>query len=134
MDNRKMLKKSARLALRLTPADKQAIEERARERNLTVVDFITRAGLGRATRQRADVDAINALRSCADELKGIHHTLRGIADRDKVIAPENMDRQMRAITEAIQRVWNNGGKASDGVSIIACPVGHAEIRCDTSCF
>ncbi len=108
MANRKVLEKSARLELRLTPADKQAIEERAKERGLTVVEFLTRAGLGRATRQRADVDAINELRSCVDELKGMHHTLKRIADGDKLIAPVSMASLMLAVTEAIQRIWNNG--------------------------
>jgi len=108
MPKKRMLIKTAQMNLRMSPADKLAIEEKAGERNLTVVDFLTRAGLGRATRQRADVDAINALRSCSDELKGIHHTLKRIADGDKLITPSNMDAQMVAITTAILRVWNNG--------------------------
>jgi uncharacterized protein (DUF1778 family) len=109
MPKQKVFEKTARVNLRLTPADKQAIEEKARERNLTVVEFLTRAGLGRAARQRADVDAINALRACVDELKGTHDTLERIADGDKLIMPANMDAQMCAITAAIHRVWNNGG-------------------------
>lgn len=109
MSKSRVLVKSTQMNLRMAPADKLAIEEKARERNLTVVEFLTRAGLGRATRQRADVDAINELRSCTDELKGIHHTLKRIADGDKLITPVTMDEQMRAITSAIQRIWNNGG-------------------------
>jgi len=107
MSESRFLRKTARVDLRLTPEDKIAIEKRARERNLTVVDFLTRAGLGRATRQRADVDAINELRSCVDELKAIHHVLNRIADGDKLITPVNMNAQMLAITMAIQRVWDN---------------------------
>jgi uncharacterized protein (DUF1778 family) len=109
MTKRRVLEKTAQLNLRLTPADKLAIEERAQERNLTVVDFLTRAGLGRATRQRADVDAINALRDCSDKLKAIHHTLQRIADGEELIPPANMAAQMSAITAVILRVWNNGG-------------------------
>lgn len=109
MSNRKVLEKTTQINLRLTPTDKLAIEEKARERNLTVVDFLTRAGLGRASRQRTDVDAINALRSCVDELKGIHRALTHIGDGDKLITPANMNAQMLAITAAIQRVWVNGG-------------------------
>lgn len=109
MTNSRDLVKTARIDLRLSPEDKAAILEKARERNMTAVAFLTRAGLGRATRQRADVDAINELRACVDELKSIHHVLKLIANGDQLVPPAALQHQMEAITAAIQRVWNNGG-------------------------
>lgn len=101
--------KNARIDLRLSQEEKDAILEKANERNMTVVAFLTRAGLGRATRQRADVDAINELRTCVDELKSIHHVLKLIANGEQLIPAAALEQQMAAITAAIQRVWNNGG-------------------------
>jgi hypothetical protein len=101
--------KKTNLIIRIDPELKMAIEEKARERNLTVTEYLTRAGLGRATRQRADVDAINELRACVDELKSIHHVLKLIANGDQLIPSAALEHQMAAITAAIQRVWNNGG-------------------------
>src|SRR5260363_78969 len=63
--------KSVAIYLRMTAKDKAAIEERAKERKMTVTEYLTRTGLARLTRQRADVDAIHQLRLCVEELKGI---------------------------------------------------------------
>lgn len=110
MSDIKSKKKTVAVLVKMTPEVKADIEQRARERNLTVTDFLTRAGLARATRQRADVDAINELRGCAEELKGIHATLRALADGSGVpIDPAVMNAQMAAITAGIERIWTNGG-------------------------
>lgn len=114
MSEHKTKKKTVAVLIKMTPEVKADIEQRAGERNLTVTDFLTRAGLARATRQRADVDAINLLRACADELKEIHTTLRALEPgHGQVIDAEVMNQQMREITGAILRVWNNGGAADD---------------------
>lgn len=103
-------KKTESIRIRLTTEVKNTLNGKAAERNLTLSDFLTRAGLGRATRQRADVDAINELRGCAEELKAIHATLRALADGNGVlIDPAVMNAQMAAITATIERVWTNGG-------------------------
>lgn len=101
--------KTETVILRVTPDVKQALVSKAAERNLTVTDFLTRAGLGRATRQRSDVDAINELRWCVDELKGIHRTLQQVEDRHAVIGQDTLDEAMRQVSAAIQRVWTTGG-------------------------
>jgi hypothetical protein len=103
-------KKTESIRMRLTAEVKNALEQKAAERNLSVTEFLTRAGLGRATRQRADVDAINELRGCAEELKSIHTTLRGLPEGSSgLIDPAVMNAQMAAITATIERVWVNGG-------------------------
>jgi uncharacterized protein (DUF1778 family) len=100
--------KSESLRLRLTAEDKIAIEGRARDRKLTVTDYLTRAGLGRAMRQRPDVDAINLLRECVDELKAMHATLQAVPESGRALSPACMDRTMDAVCAAIQRVWQSG--------------------------
>lgn len=100
--------KSESLRLRLTAEDKLAIEGRARDRKLTVTDYLTRAGLGRAMRQRPDVDAINLLRECVDELKAMHVTLQAMPESGRTLSPACMDRTMDAVCAAIQRVWQSG--------------------------
>jgi uncharacterized protein (DUF1778 family) len=100
--------KSESLRLRLTAEDKAAIEGKARDRKLTVTDYLTRAGLGRAMRQRSDVDAINLLRECVDELKAMHASLQGIPEAGRALSPASMERTMDAVCAAIQRVWHSG--------------------------
>lgn len=102
--------KSESLRLRLTAEDKVAIEGRARDRKLTVTDYLTRAGLGRAMRQRPDVDAINLLRECVDELKAMHATLQAAPESGRALSPGCMDQTMEAVCAAIQRVWQSGDK------------------------
>jgi len=103
--------KSATIILRVTAEDKRALEEKARERALTLTEYLTRTGLGRSARQRSDVDAINLLRECADELKAIHIALRGMPTDDAVSAGALMDETMQAICTAIGRVWQNESTA-----------------------
>ncbi|MDR9062680.1 hypothetical protein FEP48_05541 [Burkholderia multivorans] len=99
--------KSVSIRLRMTAEDKTAIEEKARDRALTVTEYLTRAGLGRSARQRPDVDAINLLRECADELKAIHATLLGMSAGDAAPTAAVMDQTMQAICAAIGRVWQS---------------------------
>ncbi|WP_175946366.1 hypothetical protein [Caballeronia sp. BCC1704] len=100
--------KSESVRLRLTAQDKAAIEAKARDRKLTVTEYLTRAGLGRPMRQRSDVDAINLLRECVDELKGMHACLQGIPQAEHALSPASMERAMEAVCAAIQRVWQSG--------------------------
>jgi uncharacterized protein (DUF1778 family) len=100
--------KSATVILRVTPDTKRAFEEKADERKLSVTEYLTRAGLGRAARQRSDVDAINLLRDCADELKAIHATLCEGGERLEALANQTLDEPMRAVISAINRVWQSG--------------------------
>jgi uncharacterized protein (DUF1778 family) len=99
-------KRTARIDFRASEEEKAGIEERAGERNLTVGEYLIRAGLGRATRQRADVDAINLLRECRDQLKAIYHVVKTMPADAKAIEDATMDAQMAAITGAVLRVWN----------------------------
>lgn len=99
--------KSASIRLRMTAEDKTVIEEKARDRAMTVTEYLTRAGLGRSARQRSDVDAINLLRECADELKAIHSTLRGMDAGEAAPTNAAMDQTMKAICAAIGRVWQS---------------------------
>lgn len=99
--------KSVSVRLRMTAEDKAVIEEKARDRKLTVTDYLTRAGLGRSARQRADVDAINLLRDCVEELKAMHGTLKGFAVDEVALSAESMDDTMAAVCAAIQRVWQS---------------------------
>lgn len=99
--------KSVSIRLRMTAEDKAVIEEKARDRALTVTEYLTRAGLGRSARQRPEVDAINLLRECADELKAIHVAVRSITADDAVPAAATMDETMQAICAAIGRVWQS---------------------------
>lgn len=101
-------KRTARMEVRLSDDEKAGIEARAAERNMPVGEYLIRAGLGRATRQRADVDAINLLRECREELKAMHHTLKAHPAGSDLISPATMDAQMAAITGAVLRVWNGG--------------------------
>jgi len=103
--------KTESVRMRISTEVKEEIIARAAERNLSMTDFLIRAGLGRATRDRADVDAINELRGCAEKLKEIYHVLKRIADGEQLIPPEIMDQQMVAITSCIDRVWRNGSNA-----------------------
>lgn len=98
------------MEIRISEEDKAAIEQRASERKLTTAEYIVRVGLARAMRQRADVDAINQLRECADQLKAIHAAISSLGQGQQiVIEPGLMNAQMKAITSAIERVWVNGG-------------------------
>ncbi|KAA0178790.1 hypothetical protein FX016_22930 [Cupriavidus gilardii] len=102
--------KTARFELRLTVEEKREMEERAAERKLTLAEYLTRAGLGRAARQRADVDAIHQLMLCVEQLKAIHHTLRQLDAGDALLPMESLHETMEAVCEAIQRVWTTGGE------------------------
>jgi uncharacterized protein (DUF1778 family) len=99
--------KSVSIRLRMTAEDKAAIEAKALDRKLTVTDYLTRAGLGRAARQRADVDAINLLRACVDELKAMHANLQGLHEAERALSPGCIDRAMAAVCATIQRVWQS---------------------------
>lgn len=99
-------KRTARIDLRVSDEEKAGIEERAAERNLPIAEYLIRTGLGRATRQRADVDAINLLRECREQLKAIYHEVKAMPAGAQMIAPATMDAQMAAITGAVLRVWN----------------------------
>lgn len=101
-------KKTSQVLLKMTPEVKAEIEQRAQERNLTVTDYLTRTGLGRATRQRADVDAINLLRECREQLRELYHAVKALPANEQVISQDSMDAQMAAITGAVLRVWNGG--------------------------
>lgn len=100
--------KSAVVILRVTPDTKRLFEEKAADRKLSVTDYLTRAGLGRAARQRVDVDAINLLRDCADELRAIHATLKEGGIDIEALATEALNEPMRAVIDAINRVWVSG--------------------------
>lgn len=100
--------KSESIRLRLTAEDKAAIEGKARDRKLTVTEYLTRAGLGRPMRQRSDVDAINLLRECVDELKSMHNILQGVPETGRALSPASMEHTMEAVCAAIQRVWQSG--------------------------
>lgn len=97
--------KSETIVFRVTAEDKRVLEGRARDRALTLTEYLTRVGLGRSARQRADVDAINLLRECANELKEIHRTLQIAVVGESAIQATTMDRTMMAICAAIGRIW-----------------------------
>lgn len=97
--------KSVSICLRMTVEDKAAIEERARERKMTTTEYLTRVGLARPARQRADVDAINQLRLCVEELKEMHRTLQLLPIKQPIIAAETLEQTMQEICAAIQRIW-----------------------------
>ncbi|MGF6815891.1 hypothetical protein OKW33_002697 [Paraburkholderia atlantica] len=59
---------SVLIRLPITAKDETAIEVTAPEMKLTVTDYLTCAGLECAVWQRVDVEAINLLRTCVDEL------------------------------------------------------------------
>ncbi|MGY8527575.1 plasmid mobilization protein [Paracidovorax citrulli] len=101
--------KTARFELRLTPEDKQAIEEKAAQRKLTIADYLVRSALGRAARQRADVDTIHQLMLCVEKLKEIHQTLREVKEGLDGPTRETMESTMQAVCDAIHRVWTHGG-------------------------
>ncbi len=103
--------KAHSIRLRVSEEEKQDIEEKARDRKLSVTEYLIRAGRGRATRQRADVDAIQQLMNCVEELKALHRTLQQVANGagGAPIATETMEATMQTVCTAIQRVWNSGG-------------------------
>lgn len=107
MPKQRGAQKSVSIRLRMTAEDKAVIEEKARDRALTVTEYLTRAGLGRSARQRPDVDAINLLRECADELKAIHATLHGMSAGESAPGGATLDQTMQAICAAIGRVWQS---------------------------
>ncbi len=49
-----MKKKTAIITARLTPAEKAAIERRAKRANMTVTDYIVKSALGKNVRQTDD--------------------------------------------------------------------------------
>jgi hypothetical protein len=106
MSDKRVKKKTAQVLVKMTPEDKAEIELRAQERNLTVTDYLTRTGLARATRQRADVDAINMLRECRDQLKEIYRAVKARPVGEGTISDPTMEAHMAAITGAVLRVWN----------------------------
>lgn len=99
-------KRGARIDFRVSDEEKAGIEARAAERNMPVAEYLIRTGLGRATRQRADVDAINLLRECREQLKAIYHEIKAMPAGAQVIHTATMEAQMAAITGAVLRVWN----------------------------
>ena len=100
-------KKTAQMLLKMTPEVKEEIKQRAAERHLDVTDYMPRAGLGRAMRQRADVDAINALRECSDQLKQIYQLVQSVKDGHAIVPVSSMETMMAAITRTIMDVWTN---------------------------
>src|SRR5260364_14706 len=100
--------KSVAIYLRMTAKDKAAIEERAKERKMTVTEYLTRTGLARLMRQRADVDAIHELRLCVEELKGIHRAWQLLPTEAPMIDPATLEQTMQEICAAIQRIWRKG--------------------------
>jgi uncharacterized protein (DUF1778 family) len=100
--------KSAVVILRVTPETKRLFEEKAADRKLSVTEYLTRAGLGRAARQRVDVDAINLLRDCADELREIYALLKAGDRNNEALTDGALDDSMRAVIAAINRVWTSG--------------------------
>src|SRR5260364_186424 len=104
--------KSVAIYLRMTAKDKAAIEERAKERKMTVTEYLTRTGLARLTRQRADVDAIHQLCLCVEELKGIHRALQLLPTEAPMIDPATLEQTMQEICAAIQRIWRKGERGS----------------------
>ncbi|NTB05856.1 plasmid mobilization protein [Agrobacterium tumefaciens] len=107
-------KKTQSIRMRLSDEMKSQLEARAAERNLSMTDYLIRAGMNRPTRQRADVDAINELRQCAEELKAMHATMQQLLALGCAapISSGAMDAQMAAITEAIGRVWVSASGAA----------------------
>ena len=53
-----MKKKTAILTARLTPAEKAAIERRAKQANMTVTDYIVKSALGKNVRQTDELAPI----------------------------------------------------------------------------
>lgn len=98
----------------MTHEVKATIQQCASKRKLTVTGFLIRAGFGRATRLRAEVDAINLLSACAYELTHMHALLRALeACHCQVIDAEIINDQMRKITAKIQRVCQSSSNCSE---------------------
>ena len=53
-----MKKKTAIITARLTPAEKAAIERRAKQANMTVTDYIVKCALGKNVRQTDELEPI----------------------------------------------------------------------------
>ena len=53
-----MKKKTAIITARLTPAEKAAIERRAKQANMTITDYIVKSALGKNVRQADDLAPI----------------------------------------------------------------------------
>lgn len=101
------MSKVTSIRLRISIEDKAAIEEKATDRKLTVTEYLTRAGLGRSARQRVDVDAINLLRECVDELREIKARVSAPGGSVERLSDETLERTMTAVCAAIQRVWRS---------------------------
>lgn len=89
--------------LRLTEEEKTQLTAKAAECAMPLSQYLLAAGLGRRTRARSDVEAINLLRGIAADIKALHS-----------LTPPSVEPQLqRALDEvvaAIARVWSGASQ------------------------
>jgi hypothetical protein len=90
------------LRLRCSPAEGEAIRQKARDAGETVSSFLRAAALGRKTRSTTDSQTINELRRLGGMLKDQFNKSGGQYSRESAAA-------LREITEAISRIAGNEG-------------------------
>ena len=107
-----MKKKTAILTARLTPAEKAAIERRAKHANMTVTDYIVKCALGKNVRQ------IDELPPVLSELKAQGRNLNQLTKlanmgRITLVDAENSPRLTRISTDSSKKFTGRGNDHGD---------------------
>lgn len=90
-------KKTKHIMVRVTPEEKIAIEEKARDVNLSPPAFLLAAGFGRQTRTRGDEHLVNELRRLGGLQKHLFNEGGGLLSKE-------YSQVLVAIRDAIERI------------------------------
>jgi hypothetical protein len=90
------------LRLRCSPAEEEAIRQKALDAGASVSAFLRAAALGRKTRSTTDSQTINELRRLGGMLKDQFNKSGGQYSRESAVT-------LREITDAIARIAGNEG-------------------------
>ena len=89
--------KSALIKFRVTPADKELIETKARECNLSVAQYLTRLALAKQLRAQGDYHTVFELRAFTEQLRELYFS--GTPPKDEQLRP-----LLAGAVQALQRI------------------------------
>lgn len=102
-----MKRKTSILTARLTPAEKAAIERKAKQANMTVTDYIVKCAMGK------NVLPIQNLEPILSELKAQGRNLNQLTKlanmgRITVVNPENLENAYTSLYELMEQIFWKG--------------------------
>lgn len=102
-----MKRKTSILTARLTPAEKTAIERKAKQANMTVTDYIVKCALGKNVLPTQDLEPI------LSEFKAQGRNLNQLTKlanmgRITVVNPENLEKAYTSLYELMEQIFWEG--------------------------